>query len=1031
MSRSLARAAVALLLLAPLPSSAEEPPHLELVKGLRERHYPDLALEYLKKLAQRTDLPSELAARLPLEMARTQLDIASATSDVNQRLSLYLEARKQFDDFLAKNPQSPLAGPARLEIAHVAVLQGKTQLARALRARGPAAAAEAAKARQLLEDADKQLETVVPLLKAQVDNYPNPTTAAQKAEKKELEDAYHQAELDRGLNLFDIGRTYVEQANDEVLKARAKAFDQAADALKKVADGDEKSTHYWLAQAWIGRCLQETGDPKAARRKYADVISAAGKETEAGKRVARYFRIRIIEEAPDPEEAKKKAQDIHDATIRWLKDYQAYVHSPEGYGVRFYLARADVELALEMKTPAVAKANFFNEAKGYLKELEQTDNEFQDDARRLKLQIIEAQGGLKVDVARLTTFDDCYVRAQYEDSLLEKKDLKEEERTRHLKTEIAALTRALDLVQNNKQKAPEEDVNNARVALVYAYWSNGDLREAIKAGEELARVPARPPQSGRAAVYVLHAYSQLLDDPQGNNLSDDQVDDLKARFRQFCDFAEKAWPNDSPADVAHHEMGVLDIREEKYAAAVEELAVIRPGYPAAILSQAQLAMAAFAAARNKTQPAGADTRPYEQRAVEVASKLPELPKAADASTTFFYVRARWELGNYYLQARKYDQVSAVADPLLARFGDLDFPNGELREKSRSSLASLSLAARYGRASAEYEAGHYAEVSKALDPLVADAQAGKVPEFKTNAQLRWALLGLALRADVQQSKMDDAQKVLDLLQSLTAQNELEGGATATLVQLAQLLKSQVEEVRKKAPDQLPKTIESFSKFLDKLTAQQEKDGKALAPEVLLLLAQSYSSLDNHQRAAEMLQKVPEPKADAPQKDKDAWQLARVQHIRELRLDKQLDEAKKELAGILGTDKEPGWGQKNLEAQKEKLFLTMEDGKYMTAAKGFDGLTKALAQPQKFSTPGMKDQYFECYYYTVLCLYKHGTAPQTDEKKAAASIKQAANLILTLEGRWPDLGGEVSKARFDDLLAKEEPLKKQYDQLKGGK
>ena len=107
--------------------------------------------------------------------------------------------------------------------------------------------------------------------------------------------------------------------------------------------------------------------------------------------------------------------------------------------------------------------------------------------------------------------------------------------------------------------------------------------------------------------------------------------------------------------------------------------------------------------------------------------------------------------------------------------------------------------------------------------------------------------------------------------------------------------------------------------------------------------------------------------------------------------------------------------------------MDEGHFIPAAKGFDALTKTLSQ--KFTVPGMKDQYFECYFDTVLCLYKHGQT-QKDDKKRAAAIKQAATLITNLETRWPDLGGDASKARFDELLEKEVPLKEQYDQLKGG-
>ncbi|HEV3262593.1 MAG TPA: hypothetical protein VG013_37480, partial [Gemmataceae bacterium] len=869
MNRPLALAVVASLFLAPLPLRAEEPPHLEFARGLRERHYPDLALEWLKKQAQRTDLPPEVAARLPLEMARTQLDIATATPEIPQRLSLYVEARKQFEDFIAKNPQSPLLGTAKMEIARVALLQGRTQLGRALRENGAAKVSEAEKARKLLEDAAAQLDKVLPALKEQVDKVPTPTTPAQKAEKKELEDSYNQAELDKALTLFDQARAYVQEG-EEATKARGKVLDQAIKDLGKVADGDDKSPYYWQAQAWLGRCMQENGDPKNARRKLADVISAAGKEADAGKRLARYFRIRVVRESPEVDEAKNLGKELKDAAGRWLKDYPTFVNTPEGYGVRFYLAEADAMLAGDAKTPAATKTAYYTEAKGYLKEVEQGESEFTSQARGLKMDIINAQGGLKGDVATLATFDDCYVRAQYEDAMLEKaiqaaikekREVPEEVRKQHLKTVIAALVRGLDLVQTKKQKAPEEEVNNARAALAYAYWEDGELQPAIAVGEELARMPARPPQSGRAAIYVLHAYSDLVADPQGNSLSDEQVKEIKERFRQFAEFAKKSWPTDSPGDVAHHELGVLAIREENYPAAVEELSAVRPGYSVAAKAQSQLAMAAFAAASKKANlPAG--QKPWEEQAVNAAEGLPELPRGADAGTTFYYMRAKILLGDHYLQGKKYDQTVAVADPLLGRFDEFSFPNQEIRDQTRSALMTLSLWSKYGKALAEYEAGHQPEVSKIIDPLVVDAQGAKLPVLKTDSKLRWAVLGLGLRSDIQQGKMDDAQKVLDLLQSMAAANELEGGATATLVQLAQLLKGQVEEVRKKAPDQLPKTIDAFSKFLDKLTEQQQKGGKALAPDVLILLAQSYSSLDNHKTALEMLKGVSEPKADPP-------------------------------------------------------------------------------------------------------------------------------------------------------------------------
>ena len=56
------------------PCPAEEPSVQDFVRGLREKRYPDLALDYLKKLS--ANPPPGLAAVLPLEMARCRLDMA-------------------------------------------------------------------------------------------------------------------------------------------------------------------------------------------------------------------------------------------------------------------------------------------------------------------------------------------------------------------------------------------------------------------------------------------------------------------------------------------------------------------------------------------------------------------------------------------------------------------------------------------------------------------------------------------------------------------------------------------------------------------------------------------------------------------------------------------------------------------------------------------------------------------------------------------------------------------------------------------
>ena len=121
--------ALAALLSVAVPSRADEVPHLEFVSELRAR-YPDLALEYLDKLSKSNPSP-DVAAVIPLELAKVHLDLASAEIDANRRLVLYDKARQEFQQFIDKNPSNVLVADARVDLARVTALQAKAQLTRA------------------------------------------------------------------------------------------------------------------------------------------------------------------------------------------------------------------------------------------------------------------------------------------------------------------------------------------------------------------------------------------------------------------------------------------------------------------------------------------------------------------------------------------------------------------------------------------------------------------------------------------------------------------------------------------------------------------------------------------------------------------------------------------------------------------------------------------------------------------------------------------------------------------------------------
>src|SRR5439155_2609883 len=135
---------------------------------------------------------------------------------------------------------------------------------------------------------------------------------------------------------------------------------------------------------------------------------------------------------------------------------------------------------------------------------------------------------------------------------------------------------------------------------------------------------------------------------------------------------------------------------------------------------------------------------------------------------------------------------------------------------------------------DYKAGRYDKAYEQFAPVLKEmidpAKTSQLSELKEkNPQLLRAVLGFALRASVQDNKVDQGKQILDLMQKTFPENSLE-----ILVGLVQQLKSQIDDLRQQgapASGQLKKTVTSFSMFLDELTKQQEKDVK---PEMTLFL-----------------------------------------------------------------------------------------------------------------------------------------------------------------------------------------------------
>lgn len=1102
--KSISLVTAALLLVTAVPVRADETAetHLEFVRKLREKRLADLALKHLEAL--RKDPPPGMAALLPMEIARTRIALARDKGP-EQRAQLFADARKELEAFVNSNEGSPEAAQARLEIARLAGYQGQALLSQALRSDDPKTANDfARRAEQHFSQAAKELADAAKSL----------TT-----DKDKINARFEQARalLDQAQTILDISTT---AANTR----RAKLVGEATKILEKVETdslNDDRDPTLHLARAWLIRCYQEGQDPGKAAVYYRELKQkyTPYKEAQAGLRWARYFHIQNIP-LDKTDKLIKKLSDVERFRLMqtesqaWLAAYPKHHSTPEGYGVRFELARsffleaewfnrdADdltgqasklTEQADEIRAKDLKKAQGlsataaklrtkadvsrkqttkpYDEAKRYFSALVGTDNDYAEKANQIVLAISFKRMGEKTPVAQLKDFDECYLKARYEmfkmqdvierlgkEPTAEERDKLDQQRKTHLQTIIEAIRRGLNLADAKTPAAKQEE---ARYYLAYTHLLAGDPYRAAVVGDELARTQPPSKHSAAAAVYALEAYAMVVNrqDVLGN----------RERLRDLAAFIltknQPAWKDEPVTQLARYQLAMVGLREKNYREAIDNLEKLAPDFHAFTFAQCQLALTALKAKDEAGNEA--EQKLYEQKAVAALERIPTLPSQSDPATAqmFFYAQVQhgslkysvaFELvhkGDYKSAAGRYAELDVFASGLKQQFDKLDVKlDAEPAENLRFGLSVLQKVARLGKAQTEYHLGNYAKV---LEPKytgetiaqIKKLSKGDQPIKLKDYQVTGDILGLALRAQVQQGKITDAKEILQLLRRLASEQEVTGSATAVLQTLVQELKTQLQDLRSRGDmEKLKVTVNNFSAFLEELAKEPEQK---LQKENLFFLASCYASMEKHAEAAKLYAQVPVPRkelTDAEKKLPDEEQkkiLERIErevqsywvtqlaYARSLRLANELAESKKVLDRIQDDPKSAG----KFLAEKEQIHL-LEDHKVFGTAitkwsqflqhpalqKGIVDTSRGAGEQRR-----MKELYFECFYHYAYCNHMYGKNHKMEAKKKEY-VKKAAELMLRLENAKNREGWEITEGRFRELMRNEPLLDAQYKELK---
>ena len=278
------------------------------------------------------------------------------------------------------------------------------------------------------------------------------------------------------------------------------------------------------------------------------------------------------------------------------------------------------------------------------------------------MEIIKELGGFSKKVDDLKSFEDCYVRAQYELSEMTK-DAKgnvtsREDRAKHLNTAFQALERGLTLPDAKGKKSTE--IGNGRAMLAFYYLKENRYPEAIRHGESLAREDVSTPSSANAATYALQAYGQMIarlemqldknteafKDEMGKTVDEPTfVNNLKTQQNKMLDFArfvEKFWPRETAGDLARHQEAILLFRQkgtpqeqnDLFLQGIQALEAISPSYPGLTQARHLLALRCLQAKEKQLPPPrGQPAIDWRQHGLEVWASIPELSALTRTRTT--------------------------------------------------------------------------------------------------------------------------------------------------------------------------------------------------------------------------------------------------------------------------------------------------------------------------------------------------------------------------------------------------------------
>jgi len=658
------------------PAAAQDA-DLEFIHAMQDQGYGDVAVDYLKMVQKRKDLPDAIREVWNFEMSRSLKAAAKVAYTPEEAEKLTNEAQDYLNKFLKENPNHPEAMAALATWGSFPMDNALKDIRAAEKTKDAAERAKLLKgARAGLEEARGRFRDAATKLQARLNALPPLPKGAkgkviskqvqrQIAQREDLETNIQSCRFQDALIDYYLAQTYTDPKDP----ARAAALKKASKGFDAIWQGNRSNIGVLglfriglYAHMWDGKCHEKWGNLVTALDIYDEVL---GNDSDPGTRgpsdpemdalfaQVELFRLQIVK--------TKSLNDFYDEAKGWLDAYGKSRLNLDGYqAIALELVKTQLEQAEKAKD-AKEKARLIGEAMARAAEMAKIRSAYQKEFILLRRGVAKTKTG---GGAEAGTFEEAVALGDSAAAIGQWHEA------------VASYQRAVDLsgkftgkvkpVDREKAvKSLHEDLANAMVRQAGDLAKKNNLEECLAAAEKVTKdykdTAAAPQAAALRVAAALDLYKAVPADKK------DQKGKALERLEELAKFTIDNWPGKREADDARMALGQASLVQGKSDEALKVFEAVNPKserYPVALLMAAKVYWYRYLTERNTAKKDLLAA--YRQKAVaQLRESLKVQQEKAKTEKTLSptLIETQLVLAETELEANNAKEAAALLQPL--------------------------------------------------------------------------------------------------------------------------------------------------------------------------------------------------------------------------------------------------------------------------------------------------------------------------------------------------------------------------------